>query len=72
MNISGERRSLGESWARRRILHIRLEHLRADESMDDRAGEPPTGWVRICQRVEGVPVWKRQGQPCYVATHDMD
>jgi DNA-binding GntR family transcriptional regulator len=40
--------------------------------MDDLAGEPPAGWVRLSARIEDVPVWKRQAEACYVATHDMD
>jgi hypothetical protein len=36
------------------------------------AGKPPPGWDRIADDVRGVPLWKRQDEPCYVATRDTD
>ncbi|MCO6005467.1 hypothetical protein NE236_10780 [Actinoallomurus purpureus] len=35
-------------------------------------GEPPHGWVRVADDVWGVPLWKRQAEPFYVATRDTD
>lgn len=33
---------------------------------------PPPGWVRLPGNVDGVPLWKRCCETCYVATGDMD
>ncbi|MEV5704693.1 hypothetical protein [Actinoallomurus sp. NPDC052274] len=35
-------------------------------------GEAPPGWVRVDEDVRGVPLWRRQDEPCYVATRDTD
>ncbi len=32
----------------------------------------PPGWTFAEAEVEGVPVWKRDGEPVYVATSDLD
>lgn len=34
--------------------------------------EPPPGWIRIDEDVDGVPLWRRQDEPCYIATRDTD
>jgi hypothetical protein len=34
--------------------------------------EVPPGWVRILADIDGVPMWRRLDEPCYVATRDMD
>lgn len=32
----------------------------------------PPGWIRLDTEPDGVPLFKRQGGPVYVATCDMD
>lgn len=34
-------------------------------------GHTPPGWVHVGD-TDGVPLWKRDGEACYVATRDMD
>lgn len=36
------------------------------------ARTPPPGWVRLTGDVQGVPLWKRDDEACYIATRDMD
>jgi DNA-binding GntR family transcriptional regulator len=45
---------------------------KADEPVDELIGKPPSGWVRLPEHVEGMPLWKQQAGTCYVATCDMD
>ena len=35
-------------------------------------GEPPPGWARIGDDMQGIPLWQRHGEGFYVATRDMD
>lgn len=30
------------------------------------------GWIRLGAEADGVPLWRRHGEPVYVATSDMD
>ncbi len=30
------------------------------------------GWIRLDVEADGVPLWKRQDEPVYVGTGDMD
>lgn len=36
------------------------------------ADQAPPGWVRTLADIDGVPIWRRPHEPCYVATRDMD
>ncbi|MGH3381838.1 MAG: winged helix-turn-helix domain-containing protein [Pseudonocardiaceae bacterium] len=40
--------------------------------MDDPERMAPSAWERLPGEVEGVPLWKRRGEACYVATRDTD
>lgn len=35
-------------------------------------GQAPPEWLRVAATIDGVPVWRRRDERCYVATRDMD
>ena len=67
-----EMQSPASFWPRRGLSIFDLEPCEPVSVMDNLERMAPPAWERLPGDMEGIPLWKRHGEACYVATRDMD